>query len=207
MKAPTDTLALFDFDGTLTVRDTFLDFLRFYHGNARFYTGMLSLSPWLVAFKLGLLPNWRAKELVLTWFWKSEKNRVFLDQCTNFQRERLPNLMRPEAVACLRAHQAAGHRVVVVSASAEDWIGQWCLENNVECLATQLERAGEGDGQYLTGKLNGKNCYGEEKVRRVEAHLDRHAFSKIYAYGDSRSGDGPMLAWATLPRFRSFPLP
>lgn len=52
----------FDFDGTLTTRDTLLAFIRYARGDRRFVLGMLRYAPLLVLMKLGLYANWKVKQ-------------------------------------------------------------------------------------------------------------------------------------------------
>ncbi|MBT1686388.1 HAD-IB family hydrolase [Dawidia soli] len=192
-------LVLFDLDGTLTTKDTFLEFIKFYHGTASFYAGFALLSPWLVSFKLGLIPNWKAKERVLRYFFAGEDEATFRSKAEAFADQVIPTLLRPEGVATLRRHQADNHHVVVVTASAEDWVGPWCKARNLQIIGTRLQR----DDQKITGMLATKNCHGEEKVCRIRETLDLSAYDTIYAYGDS-SGDKPMLALAHHPFYKPF---
>jgi HAD superfamily hydrolase (TIGR01490 family) len=192
-------LVLFDLDGTLTTKDTFLEFIKFYHGAPKFYRGFLLLSPWLVSMKLGLIPNWKAKERVLRYFFAGEDEATFRNKAEAFADKVIPTLLRPEGVTTLRKHQEDKHHVVVVTASAEDWVGPWCKARNLQIIGTQLQR----DGQKITGTLATKNCHGEEKVCRIRETLDLSAYDTIYAYGDSR-GDKPMLALAHHPFYKPF---
>ena len=50
-------LALFDFDGTITTHDSYREFLLFSFGKMRFITGILRVSPWLLAYLLRLVSN------------------------------------------------------------------------------------------------------------------------------------------------------
>lgn len=192
-------LALFDFDGTLTYKDSFLEFIRYYHGNTSFYTGMFRMLPWLVGYKLKLYPNWKAKEKVLTHFFGKLSEEGFRGKGERFAREVVPAMVRPKALQALQNHLKAGDRVVVVSASAEQWLQAWCDSLGIELLATRLE-CQEG---ILTGKLMGKNCYGPEKVERIRQHINLQEYQEVYVYGDSR-GDREMLSLATHPHYRYF---
>ena len=58
------------------------------------------------------------------------------------------------------------------------------------------------DGDHFAG-LEGANCRGPEKVRRVRALVDLEVFDRVWAYGDS-SGDRELLAIADEPSFRPF---
>lgn len=192
-------LALFDFDGTITTKDTFLEFIRFYYGTNKFLWGFLLASPWLVLFKLKIIPNYKAKEKVLDWFFKGLSIQEFDAMSDRFCREVVPRLIRPKALAEIQKHMAEGTTVVVISASAENWVRPWCVANGLNCLATQLVVV---DGK-ITGRINGFNCYGPEKEKRIRACYQLEYFDEIFAYGDSR-GDKEMLALAKQQHYRPF---
>jgi phosphatidylglycerophosphatase C len=191
-------LVLFDFDGTITTKDTFIEFIRFYHGNFRFASGFGLMLPILILYKFKIIPNWKAKEIVLTWFFKGQETVHFNRICGEFSRSILPRLIRPGALAELKKY-GNDSEVVVVSASAENWVSSWCQENNVKIIATQLESI---DGK-LTGKINGKNCFGEEKAIRIRERYSLATYDEIIAYGDS-SGDKEMLALANKHFYKPF---
>ena len=192
-------LALFDFDGTITNKDTFLEFIKFYKGNLRFYSGMLLLSPWLVLFKLKIFENWKAKEMVLKYFFKGENQADFKLKSQIFAKDIIPTMIRPKALQQLKKHIENGDKVIIISASAENWISSWVEQFNIPLLATRLEIK----NGLITGNLEGKNCYGAEKINRLKIFLNNETYDKIYAYGDS-SGDRELLAFATDKFYRHF---
>jgi phosphatidylglycerophosphatase C len=191
-------LVLFDFDGTITTKDTFIEFIRFYHGSLRFMAGFALLSPVLVAYKLKLLANWKAKEKVLTWFFKNEPLDTFTLKCDEFTVSVLPNLIRPKALEAIHEMEK-DYDIVVVSASAENWVSPWCRANNLHIIGTTLEVV---DGR-LTGKIKGKNCFGIEKVNRIKEKYDLVSYTEILAYGDS-SGDKEMFELAHKHFYKPF---
>ena len=192
-------IAFFDFDGTITTKDSFLEFIKFYRGTRRFYVGFLLHSPFLVAFKLKLIPNYTAKQKILAHYFKGENIKRFQSQCDLFAREVLPSLFRPKALVEIDRLKNAGVRVVIVSASAENWIKAWADRENLELLGTRLEVSDE----MITGRIAGKNCYGEEKVCRIKEAINLEAYDDVYAYGDS-SGDKEMLAIARHAFYKPF---
>ena len=190
-------LVLLDFDGTLTRKDTLFEFIRFYRGWVRFLGGLMLLSPLLVAFKMKLIANHRIKEIVLTFFFAGERLEIFNARCSEFARTVIPRLIRPSAQLLLSRALAEKSKVVVVSASPENWVKPWCDSLNLECLATRLEVV----NQRLSGKINGKNCYGAEKARRIKEVFPLAQFDKIIAYGDTQ-GDREMLQLANEAHYR-----
>jgi len=197
--SPYKVIAVFDFDGTLTDRDTLFDFIRFYYGIPRLIWGLFILSPVLISFKLGFIANDKAKQILLSYFFKGVTLSEFNSVCKKYK-ERVNEILRPEAIAKLQYHQQENHIIVIDSASVENWILPWANSINVNRLiGTQLESK-EG---FISGKFKGENCYGEEKVRRfLELYPDRQSY-KLYVYGDS-NGDKPLLAIADFPFYREY---
>lgn len=192
-------IAFFDFDGTITRRDTLFEIIRFQKGEAALYTGLALLSPALVMMKLGLISKQKGKDLVLQYFFRNTPVDEFRHKCAAFCRERLPGLIRENALKEINQHLAKGHRVVVVTASAQEWVKPWCDDVGIECIGTRLEIR----NATVTGRIQGVNCNGEEKVRRIRQQYDLPVFGDIYAYGDT-NGDRPMLQLATFGFFRKF---
>ncbi len=192
-------IAFFDFDGTITTKDTLLEFIKFYRGTARFYMGFLIYSPFLIAYKLKIIPNYVAKQKVLQHFFKGESVERFLQQCNAFADQVLPKLIRPKALEEIRRLKEANAVIVVVSASAENWITKWANVNGLRLIGTRLAT----DGKVLTGSLNGANCYGDEKVCRIKAEYDLSVYNEIYCYGDS-AGDKQMLQLANFAFYKPF---
>ncbi|HEY3405715.1 MAG TPA: HAD family hydrolase [Ohtaekwangia sp.] len=192
-------LALFDFDGTITRKDTFLVFIRYCVGDTRYAMGFLVLSPVLVMYKLKLIPNWRAKEIVFSYFFKGVSDEQFKTWGKAFAEKVIPGLIRPSALKAIQDHRAKSDRVIVVTASSSAWIKGWTDSLGLELLAT--EWAIDKDG--ITGRLTGKNCYGMEKRNRIVNHLDLKEYPVISVYGDT-SGDKEMLELGTHRHYRFF---
>ena len=197
-------IAFFDFDGTITTKDTLLEFIRFCKGNARFNLGFLLNSPWLIAMKLKLISNQKAKERILTHFFGKQPVTRFKQQCEAFSNEALPSLIRPKALTEFNRLREAGATIVIVSASPEDWIEHWAAQQGAELIATRLAIRTDAKGsQRLTGRIEGANCHGEEKVNRIRQRFALPEYKEIYAYGDT-GGDKPMLQLGTASFFKPF---
>ncbi|MGE5457743.1 MAG: HAD-IB family hydrolase, partial [Methanococcaceae archaeon] len=191
--------ALFDFDGTITKKDSFLEFIKFYNGRRSFIYGLILLSPILLLYRVGLIQNWKAKEILLTYFFKKEPFKKFCSKSTEFSSNIIPDLIKPKALQTILEHLSNGHRVIIVSASFETWLSDWCKKMNLELIGSRIEVR---DG-LVTGKIEGKNCHGAEKVKRLNEYLDIKQYPEIYAYGDS-SGDLPLLNLANHRFYRFF---
>nr|WP_262896883.1 HAD-IB family hydrolase [Fulvivirga sediminis] len=192
-------MVLFDFDGTLTTKDTLLDFTQFSLGKGRFVKGMLRLLPSMTGLKLGLIPNWKAKEEYLSHFFGGISLEQFIALGKEYGEKRIPQLIREKALSSIIDYRETGVPMYIVSASSPLWIEHWAEKYDIKVLGTQLDVL-EG---RITGKIDGKNCYGPEKVKRIQENIQLSDFENIYAYGDS-SGDKEMLQLATQCFYKYF---
>ena len=189
-------IVAFDFDGTLTTRDTLLAFIRYAKGSTAFWLGFLRYAPLLVLMKLGLYPNYQAKEKVFAHFFKGMTIEAFDALCQGFAQDHL-HLLRSQGIKTLMQAQDDGAEVVIVSASIDNWVQPFFTD--VTVLGTQIE-VKEG---VLTGRFLTKNCYGQEKVNRILARFPDRQDYHLTAYGDSR-GDQELLAFADEAHYKPF---
>jgi len=192
-------LVLFDFDGTITTDDSLIKFIRFVVGDTKFIWGMTLLSPMLAAYKLKLIPNYKAKQCMLSYFFKGMEEEQFYKVAEEYSLKHIDTILRPKAMEKIAWHKEQGHKIVIVSASIECWLKPWCDENDLNLIATRIEmKNGIVTGNFLT-----KNCYGIEKAVRVREIYNLDDYDHIYAYGDSR-GDTELLELAHTKNFRAF---
>ena len=192
-------LALFDFDGTITKNDSLIKFIRFVVGDVKTLSGMMLLSPMLTMCKLKIIPNYKAKQIMLSYFFKGMDEQQFQKFAEEYSLKHIDTILRPKAMEKIAWHKELGHKVIVVSASIECWIRPWCDQNGLDLIATRVEIK---DG-LMTGKFLTKNCYGIEKVNRVKEVYNLDDCDHIYAYGDSR-GDKELLEFADKSFYKPF---
>jgi HAD superfamily hydrolase (TIGR01490 family) len=194
-------LALFDFDGTLTTRETFPDFMRHAVARPRLLLGGVLLAPVVFGYRRGWVAgNPTRTSVVQVGLCGVDATRLRVKGAA-FARDVLPGLLRPEAMARLAWHRERGDRVVVVSGGLDVYLVPWCAAQGVEVLCSVLA---ERDGR-ITGYA-GAQCVGEEKVRRVRALCDPQAYTAIHAYGDTHE-DQAMLAMANHRTYRGQVMP
>ena len=192
-------IAFFDFDGTITTKDSLLSFILFRYGKRKTYLGLLKVSPFYVAHLFKLISVQAAKQKVLRQFFRNESVESFNASCNQFAMEILPGLERSKAMKEIKLLQEKGADVVVISASPYNYLHPWCKQLGVELICTNLATK---DGK-LTGKIEGNNCRGEEKVRRIQSAYKLDEYDEVYAYGDTK-GDKPMLELATFRFYKPF---
>ncbi|MBS0272732.1 MAG: HAD family hydrolase [Proteobacteria bacterium] len=195
-------IAVFDFDNTLTNRDSLVPFLFHIHGFWKTIYHFIALIPAFTGYFAGALSRQQIKERILTRFIGSRLfgdvqalGKIYADQ-------QLDRYLKPEALKRLTWHQAQGHRCLLVSASLEFYLKPWAKRHGFEkVIASRLELT---PTEHITGRLIGLNCWGPEKKRRLLAYLDSTTTqAQFYVYGDSR-GDHEILALADYPFYRKF---
>ena len=187
-------VAAFDVDGTLTTADCVVPFLRRTAGTSMLVRRMLRSPVGLAGASVRRDRNaFKAASAAAT-FRGLTMDTVEVDAAL-FAREIYERRLRDEVVESLRGHLDAGDTVVLVSASFEVYLRPLAELLGVhDVLAVRLE---VDDNGILTGRLDGPNCRGAEKVVRLHEWLDQNAGGRsavhLSAYGDSR-GDFELLA-------------
>jgi len=207
----TGRVVVFDLDGTLTRTDTSLPFLRAVAGAPAVALALAELVAWLPLELRRAVQEERAPETPpLGGVGGRFEGRLHERLCRRllpgrtraqlatvakqFAEHRVCARLRPEAFATLRAHQQAGDRLWIVSASLDLYLEPLVSMLGVEgTLGTRLHF----DGDIATGAFAGAPCWGREKVRRLRAVLGDHVMVHR-AYGNG-TGDDALLAMATQP--------
>jgi phosphatidylglycerophosphatase C len=189
------SVALFDLDGTITRRDTYLAYL----------VGFLARHPerWPRAAPLPLavlchLVGWRSNTWLKTTFLRAilgGVQRQRLESWTESFLERvLSRGLRAGALETIERHRAAGDGLVLVTASLDFYaepLGRRLGFETILCTRAQYDDAGR-----VTGELAGGNCYGADKLVRVQQYLQQHLpGTPVICYCDHHS-DLPLLQFA-----------
>lgn len=190
----------FDFDGTLTTKDTLIEFIKFACGKGRLYATLALYLPLLVLMKLRLYPNWKAKQRVFAHLFRGMSEADFNATCAAFAAANA-SLMRPRGLDEIRKALSQGGKVMIISASIDNWVRPFFTEfaDDIIISCTRIEvRDGSITGKFLT-----KNCYGEEKVKRIKRAFPYRKSYDLIAFGDSR-GDSRMFDYADEHHYKPF---
>jgi phosphatidylglycerophosphatase C len=192
-------IAFFDFDGTITTKDSLPEIIKFLKGRTAYYMGISLNMHWFMACQFNLISGDQLKEKILSYFFSGIPENIFQEKCDLFADRVLPGLIRPGAIAEMDRLRKESFEMVVVSASAENWIRNFSKRLSLELIATKLEVK----NGLITGKMEGRNCKGEQKVICIKERWDLSAYEEIYVYGDTPA-DKPMMALATRSFYKPF---
>lgn len=192
-------VAAFDLDGTLTRRDTLLPFLCLVSGRTRTGAALSRHARDLTMAVAGHGDRDAVKQSVLTRLLAGRPYRQVTDQAQGFAAKVHATGLRKDLLARWTWHRDQGHQLVIVSASLAEYLeplGKLLGADAVLCSRLQIDAAG-----LMTGRLEGENCRGQEKVKRLTAWLGGTP-TTLWAYGDS-SGDRQLLEHADVPHWVS----
>ena len=192
-------IVAFDFDGTLITRDSYAAFVRWQAGPWRGLVGGLRLTPALLAYAVAR-DRGALKAATARIFLKGLTPEQLTAAAERFAESHAARLFRPDALACWRDWQAKGAYMVIVTATPDLVIKPFARRLGADLLiGTRLKSDVEG---RITGDLEGSNCRGPEKVRRLEAQFGT-GLQLAAAYGDT-GGDREMLQMAEVKGYRVF---
>ena len=191
-------LYLFDFDGTLTYKDTMFLFLKFYNP-AKYSFQFLKHVPLFVLLKLKLANAEAVKKSFISSILEGESKYQIEKKAKLFFEENYPSLFRENALDFINNINRENTESYIVSASLDIWVKPFAEKFDMKLLSTEAEFQND----IFTGKFVGKNCNKEEKVNRIKTELGDKKYDKIIAFGDT-SGDKPMFKFANESHYRFF---
>lgn len=187
--APT---AVFDFDKTLTVRDTFLPWLTVLRGRRRTVAaGLASLRSGLP----GVSRGGSARDATKAAMVRRLLTGVAVAEAQAAARMLTPWVIWSDPVCTrLQEHLQLGHAVLVATGSCRLAVAEMVADRfgagaDLQVIGTELEE----EAGTLTGRLSGENCIAEHKAVRVRHWLEQAGQAGGWGYGNA-PWDLPMLA-------------
>ena len=187
-------IAIFDLDQTLTKRGCFTPFILYVA--IRRPRRFLSFHRILLAAVCTVVGFYRRDEIKLL-MWREVLEGLPREEAetlgNSFAKVWIHNELRRQTKKNIKKHQEAGDRLILATAAMDiiaDPIGRTLGFDDI--ISTRTHWTAEG---RVSGSFDGRNCYGEEKLRRVKLILGDLAPSKTLAYSDHIT-DLPVLLWA-----------
>lgn len=177
-------LAIFDFDGTISSKDSTKFFLKLSRGSTTFFYGYyIRFFHLSILSRLGLYDHKKLKEKRIYFFLNDMSLKVFQLHIDNFHSTFFNKYLKKTALNRLDWHKKNDHKIIILSATISNLLKEWSLSNNFFLIANSLLIK---DGK-VTGKFDRPDCSYEEKVFRLQEHINLENFEYIYAYGDTPS--------------------
>ena len=183
------TVAVFDFDGTLTHRDSLMGYLLRLAGPVDVARALASSSSALLQAARHDDQRDAAKAKFLATVFRGTEVARAREIGRAYAHTLVEEALRADVRARLEHHRSLGHELVIISASLDlylDVVARRLGVAHLACTRLAVDEAGA-----FTGALAGANCRGPEKLRRLDALIDRAACT-LWMYGDS-TGDHEIL--------------
>lgn len=163
-------IAIFDLDGTITRSDTFLPFLvgSLWRTPSRWHRGPL-LAGAVALFLLRRRDNSWLKAFFLRHIVGGRPQSALADYARRHAATTLARHVHGPARAEIERLKQAGARLVLATASPDIYVAE--LARGLGFDDVVCTRVGHDGAGVCTGRLDGANCYGPEKKRRVDAYL------------------------------------
>tara|TARA_B100000809_G_C15138468_1_gene531793 strand:+ start:5050 stop:5700 length:651 start_codon:yes stop_codon:yes gene_type:complete len=182
-------IAIFDFCDTIFNGQSFNYFINYLIDNQPFYNKFyLKLRKTLTPF---ISKNNLSRKEFLLRPYRGKSQQFFIEQGESFFNEIIKKRLYPELISLINEHQKRGDTVVLVSGGLSIYLSFFAKEYNIKHeLATNLKF----DNGLFTGKVEGNECLGEEKVLRLkdEINLELYDLNNAIVYTDHKS-DLPLL--------------
>ena len=188
-------IVVFDLDGTITKKDTYLAYLFGFLKKYPARIHRLVLLPFAVFIHLiGVRNNTWLKKVFLNAFLKGVNKEIIFEWTDEFVDTIIANGLREGAIQELQMHKQAGDKLLLVSASLDIYVNAFGGKlgfDYVICTNAEWD-----DQNNLTGDLASDNCYGQEKISRLQEWLVQQNKQVVdIAYSDHHS-DIPLLNFA-----------
>jgi phosphatidylglycerophosphatase C len=190
---------VFDFDGTITNKDSLTQFFRLSTSSYGFFIKYYLLScPFLLLYYFGKYKSLDLKILRFKLFFSGFSPGEFHQYKDEFSQIHLPKLIRLEAFDnIIKLRKETCNDVVVVSGSFDIIIGQWCSDNNITYITNELKYTTANN--VLTILANKElDCIYQKKVELLARKYHLFGFDEIISYGDS---EGDFFLYAISDEF------
>jgi phosphatidylglycerophosphatase C len=185
----------FDFDGTVTNKDSFLLFTFYTVGIKKLFKYWLKTTLKIIFTSID---KGKLKEQFFIDNFKNIGEKEFQNICNNFEKKYFSSIIKNSFLQYLNSLRDEDE-VVIVTASVKNYLKPWCDRLKLKLISTELEVI---KGK-LTGNFSTPNCNYAEKVKRIKMIYNLDDFDSIYVFGDT-NGDKQMMSISTNQFYKFF---
>ncbi len=188
-----DIVAYFDFDGTLTSKDTLIPFVLYAVGWSKFLLNLPRVAIIVFLYVFKIINNENAKQRFLTIMLKGMSEDNLDTTAKNFSLTKLDKYLKPDIYSKLEYHKEHKHNIIIISANLAIYLRYWAKKHDLtDIIATEIEFI----NGVATGVLATRNCYGEQKIMRLQEYLTSKKLNFAYSFGYGNStGDYELLKY------------
>ena len=178
-------VVIFDFDHTITKKDSFNDFLKYTFKN-KFYFVMLKSALWIILYKFNIISNAKVKTKIFQSFYKNKDYNQYSKDCQKYVQNQLDNIIKDNMKNLISSYHNNKYQLILLSASFKEWLEPWAKKNNFDkviCSSFVI------NNNVIDGNiLENYSCYSKNKLKMLKENVpDILYYEDIIAYGDSKS--------------------
>jgi phosphatidylglycerophosphatase C len=193
------SIALFDFDGTITTIDSSQYFYKSLYSSKAYYffKNYFLCICYIFLYKIQIISYLSLKKYRLHIHTSKFHDKVFNKITSEFYTKYFSDLLNPKAMERIFWHKNQGHDVWVISASFDFLLHEWSVKNDINLITNKTVF------KNFKRRIVGKDVNYDAKIEYLQLYVNLDEFSDIYAYGDS-DGDKSMLRVANYKFYKPF---
>lgn len=186
-------LAIFDIDYTITKKETLMELFKYVIKNDKRNVRFLPRAVFSgLMYSIKIYDEKKVKETFLKFIDKIHEKDL-AELVKKFYDEKLQAILYEDALTMMKKLKSEGYDIYLISASPEFYINEFYKIKEVDKIIGTKFTFKEG---IFTRKMEGENCKGQEKVRRLMEVIKNEKievdFKESYMFSDSLS-DKPLL--------------
>ena len=186
-------LAIFDVDYTITRKETLMELYKYTIREDKTKVKYLPRALFSgLMYILKIYDEKRVKESFLK-FLEGQHEKDISELVKRFYKNRLSNILYSDSIEMMKRLKSEGYDIYLISATPEFYLYELYALKEVDKIIGTRFQFQEG---IFTRSMEGNNCKGEEKVKRLMEVLEKENievdFKESYMFSDSLS-DKPLL--------------
>ncbi len=188
-----EKLGIFDIDFTLTKKETSIELYKYMlEKDRRLIKHLPKHLLTALCYGIKVYDAQKTKECFLK-FLDGVEEKKLQELVKNFYKDRLSSILYEDGIKMMRKLKNEGYKIYLISASPEFYISELYNIPEVDKIIGTKFKVENG---IFIPKVEGLNCKGEEKVKRLMEELEKDNiqvdFKNSYMFSDSLS-DLPLL--------------
>ncbi|MEM6900249.1 MAG: HAD-IB family hydrolase [Pseudomonadota bacterium] len=186
--------AIFDLDKTITRQGTWSRFVRHVTSDAAFWGKLPFVGFQAAGYKLGTASRGSVKERAISLYLEGRSRDELRNLAEEFVKMDVSHGLRKKVFSVIHGHRDRGDKLIIASAAVDlicDPMAAALDFDDVICTRLSWD-----DDDRLLPRLDGENCYGAEKLRRVQSYFSDTPPDQPVTFYSDHITDLPCLLWA-----------
>jgi|TARA_A100001015_G_C15043422_1_gene741548 phosphatidylglycerophosphatase C len=191
-------LYLFDFDGTISDKDSMIAFIFFIKKKHKLIISLVLSLPYIFKYLFGIIAKSKFKESLLIQIFKEFTEDELRNASISFSTYFIKNSIKKSALESIQIAKNNKDQICIVTASLDVWMIDIAEKLKLDLICTESAFI---DNTFAGFKS--KNCIGKTKVDRVISKYSIDKYQDVLCFGDSK-GDEELLKLGTKNFYKYF---